>query len=144
KKVDDLLGEIRAELLKAANFLEEDEGRKTAQVSRPIAPPVVASGRGKATRGGKKAARQVRAGQSEPGRKKRGYIDPKSNERDKWIYENLCNQGRKMTCVLNELNNTLVGQKGWEPVSTINGLKDRAKAYARRENLDPPPKRRGA
>lgn len=72
-------------------------------------------------------------------RKKRGR-DPLLEKRDKWIYYEALNQKRRMTW--QEMLDHVNGQPGWPKLKNIQGVRDAAKRYAKRNGLPPIPLRR--
>ena len=68
--------------------------------------------------------------------------DEKTEKRDKWIYKSLSNIHKTQKKVLVDLKE-MAHKKGWPPISTVPGLKDRARKYAERHDLPPPPSRQG-
>ena len=67
-------------------------------------------------------------------------VREKDESRDKWIYEKLSNIEIKQTVVLKEYKK-VAAEQGWPPITTVNGLKDRARSYAERHDKEPLPKR---
>jgi hypothetical protein len=64
----------------------------------------------------------------------------KAAERDKWIYEQRC-KSRKDAAIKLELRRIAI-PRGWGLIATENGIRDRAKVYAKRNGLPLPPRRR--
>lgn len=69
--------------------------------------------------------------------------DPKKQERDRWIYEQVQAGGGeiKYTSILKSLERSAL-TNGWEPIASTNGLKRAAGAYAQRMGLAAPIRRK--
>lgn len=63
--------------------------------------------------------------------------DQSTEERDQWIYEKCCS-GTPYKIILSELKNI----KKWQPIGTVQGIRDRSKEHAKRHNLPAHPPRR--
>jgi hypothetical protein len=85
-------------------------------------------------------AAAARASRSGPG--SRAVAPERDEARDKWIYENILYINKKLDQILIEFR-TVAKQNNWRLIGSVNGLRDRAKAYAARHNLPPPPARQG-
>jgi hypothetical protein len=59
------------------------------------------------------------------------------DDRDKWIYEQAMN-GREWDRIRSHLDK----HQEWEPIGTVNGVKDAARRYARRHGKPVPPRRK--
>jgi hypothetical protein len=59
------------------------------------------------------------------------------DDRDKWIYEQAMN-GREWDRIRSHLDK----HEEWEPIGTVNGVKDAARRYARRHGKPVPPRRK--
>jgi len=66
-------------------------------------------------------------------------VDPNDDERDKWIYDAAC-RGMRYGKILNDLRSE-VAMKGWGQIVTESGVRDRARAYAKRHKFPAPPPR---
>jgi hypothetical protein len=66
--------------------------------------------------------------------------NPKQEARDRWIYKQCCQVTRTLKQIKTKLKQ-LASKKGWRPIGTIQGIRQRASVYAKRHNLPAPPPR---
>jgi hypothetical protein len=76
-----------------------------------------------------------------PGPGSRALAGEREEARGKWIYENVCDISRTLDQILIEYNKE-ADKHNWTLITSVNGLKDRAEAYAKRKHLPLPPPRR--
>jgi hypothetical protein len=69
-------------------------------------------------------------------------VTDEDEARGKWIYDKLYNIKIPQKTVLDEYKR-VAKANGWGPISSVNGLKDRAADYADRHHLPRPPRRHG-
>jgi hypothetical protein len=69
----------------------------------------------------------------------RAAKDEKREDRDGWLYEK-CRQLVPYKAILGELNK-IARENGWDPVTSIQAIRQAAQRYAERHRLPPPPAR---
>lgn len=62
-----------------------------------------------------------------------------NDDRDKWIYDKVC-AGERYKLIVGELSR-IAPERGWDKITSVQGVRDRAKNYAKKHGLPPPPRR---